>query len=53
MRGAERPGKVHWSHPFLPPLQSLSDKAAQQTFMDIMDSAHDNKDMRKLLQFYR
>ncbi|KAJ7790132.1 hypothetical protein B0H14DRAFT_3161543 [Mycena olivaceomarginata] len=30
MRGAERPAKVYWTHPFLLPLEPLSDEAAQQ-----------------------
>ncbi|KAJ7830297.1 hypothetical protein B0H14DRAFT_3715594 [Mycena olivaceomarginata] len=51
MRGAERPGKVHWTHPFLLPLQPLSAEAAQQTFMDITDNAYINEDMEQILQF--
>ncbi|KAJ7822898.1 hypothetical protein B0H14DRAFT_3146200, partial [Mycena olivaceomarginata] len=51
MRGAERPGKVHWTHPFLLPLQSLSAEAAQQTFMDITDNAYKKEDMEQILQF--
>ncbi|KAJ7719456.1 hypothetical protein B0H14DRAFT_3170635, partial [Mycena olivaceomarginata] len=51
MRGAERPGKVHWTHPFLLPLQSLSAEAAQQTFMDITDNAYIKEDMEQILQF--
>ncbi|KAJ7336779.1 P-loop containing nucleoside triphosphate hydrolase protein, partial [Mycena albidolilacea] len=47
MQGAERPAKVHWTHPFLLPLQSLSDEAAQQTFMEITD----NRDIEQILQF--
>ncbi|KAJ7778467.1 P-loop containing nucleoside triphosphate hydrolase protein, partial [Mycena metata] len=35
MRGAERPGKVKWSRPFLPVLEPLSKKAAHQVFADI------------------
>ncbi|KAJ7310023.1 P-loop containing nucleoside triphosphate hydrolase protein, partial [Mycena albidolilacea] len=38
MRGAERPAKVFWTHPFLLPLQPLSDEAAQQTFLEITDN---------------
>lgn len=51
MRGAERPAKVKWTHPFLPPLQPLSDEAAKQTFMDITDNSHAMEDIHQLLQF--
>ncbi|KAJ7349742.1 hypothetical protein DFH08DRAFT_997021 [Mycena albidolilacea] len=51
MRGAERPGKVHWTHPFLLPLQPLSAEAAQQIFMDITDNAYIKEDMEQILQF--
>ncbi|KAJ7336827.1 hypothetical protein DFH08DRAFT_1017920 [Mycena albidolilacea] len=51
MRGAERPGKVHWTHPFLLPLQPLSAEAAQQIFMDITDNAYIKEDMEEILQF--
>ncbi|KAF7358334.1 NB-ARC domain-containing protein [Mycena venus] len=37
MRGAERPGKVKWTRPFLPALDPLDDEAARQTFLDIAD----------------
>ncbi|KAJ7812447.1 hypothetical protein B0H14DRAFT_2605764 [Mycena olivaceomarginata] len=46
MRGAERPAKVHWTHPFLLP---LSDDAAQQTFIDITDDVYAKEDMSQLL----
>ncbi|KAJ6492153.1 P-loop containing nucleoside triphosphate hydrolase protein, partial [Mycena sanguinolenta] len=51
MRGAERPAKVQWTRPFLLPLQPLSDNAAQQTFVDITDSAHSIEDFSQLLSF--
>ncbi|KAJ6452835.1 hypothetical protein C8R45DRAFT_1083299 [Mycena sanguinolenta] len=51
VRGAERPVKVRWTHPFLLPLQPLSDDAAQQTFMDITDGSHSVEDCQKLLSF--
>ncbi|KAJ6452089.1 P-loop containing nucleoside triphosphate hydrolase protein, partial [Mycena sanguinolenta] len=51
MRGAERPAKVRWTHPFLLPLQPLSDDAAQQTFIDITDNSHSIEDFNKLLSF--
>ncbi|KAJ6514019.1 P-loop containing nucleoside triphosphate hydrolase protein, partial [Mycena vulgaris] len=37
MRGAERPGKVKWSRPFLAPLEPISTLAARQTFIDIAE----------------
>ncbi|KAJ7458627.1 hypothetical protein FB451DRAFT_1372295 [Mycena latifolia] len=49
MRGAERPGKVRWSHPLLPPLKPLTHDAARQTFLDIADDPHDVEDINKLL----
>ncbi|KAF8145812.1 hypothetical protein K438DRAFT_2097044 [Mycena galopus ATCC 62051] len=51
MRGAERPAKVQWSHPFLLPLQPLSNDAAQQTFMDITDNAYTTEEINQLLKF--
>jgi hypothetical protein len=51
MRGAERPAKVQWTHPFLAPLGPLSDEAAQQTFMDITDNIYANEDIHKILRF--
>ncbi|KAJ7720488.1 hypothetical protein B0H14DRAFT_2642689 [Mycena olivaceomarginata] len=51
MRGAERPGKVHWTHPFLLPLQPLSDEAAQKTFMDITDNVYAEEEINQILQF--
>ncbi|KAJ7885238.1 hypothetical protein B0H13DRAFT_1889659 [Mycena leptocephala] len=50
MRGAERPAKVRWTHPFLLPLKPLSDNAARQTFIDITDESHETEEMNKLLQ---
>ncbi|KAJ7142591.1 hypothetical protein C8R44DRAFT_725928 [Mycena epipterygia] len=50
MRGAERPAKVRWTHPFLGPLKPLSYDAARQTFIEIADDCHDSKDIDKLLQ---
>lgn len=49
MRGAERPAKVQWTRPFLQPLQTLSNDAAWQTFVDIADDFHDTKDINQLL----
>ncbi|KAJ6541019.1 hypothetical protein DFH09DRAFT_1174944 [Mycena vulgaris] len=39
LRGAERPAKVSWTRPFLPPLMPLRQNAARQTFIDIADDA--------------
>ncbi|KAF8133527.1 hypothetical protein K438DRAFT_1641288 [Mycena galopus ATCC 62051] len=49
MRGAERPAKVQWSHPFLPPLQPLKHHAAQQTFIEIAEDHHNPEDIDKVL----
>ncbi|KAJ7452619.1 P-loop containing nucleoside triphosphate hydrolase protein, partial [Mycena latifolia] len=49
MRGAERPAKVQWTRPFLPPLKPLSDDAARKTFIDIADDIHSPKEMDQLL----
>ncbi|KAK7042672.1 ATPase-AAA-core domain-containing protein, partial [Favolaschia claudopus] len=51
MRGVERPKKVHWTHPFLPPLQPLSQDAALQTFIDITDNCYDTEEINQVLQF--
>jgi hypothetical protein len=51
MRGTERPAKVCWSHPFLLPLQPLSDDAVQQTFIDITDNSDNPEEMNQLLRF--
>ncbi|KAF8192285.1 hypothetical protein K438DRAFT_1430919, partial [Mycena galopus ATCC 62051] len=49
MRGAERPAKVHWSRPFLPPLEPLDRDSARKTFMDIADDTHELTDVDKIL----
>ncbi|KAJ7328091.1 hypothetical protein DFH08DRAFT_816254 [Mycena albidolilacea] len=49
MRGAERPGKVHWTHPFLPLLKPVDEVAAHLIFMDISDSGHDLGEVNKIL----
>ncbi|KAF8155290.1 hypothetical protein K438DRAFT_1777660 [Mycena galopus ATCC 62051] len=51
MRGAERPSKVQWTHPFLLPLQPLSDDAARQTFIDIADNSNTYEEVTQLLEF--
>ncbi|KAJ6556083.1 hypothetical protein B0H19DRAFT_1293007 [Mycena capillaripes] len=37
MRGAERPGKVKWTRPFLVPLEPLSLSASRQIFVEVAD----------------
>ncbi|KAJ7817562.1 P-loop containing nucleoside triphosphate hydrolase protein, partial [Mycena leptocephala] len=49
MRGAERPAKVAWTHPFLSPLKPLEQDAARQTFIDIADKTHNPKELDKVL----
>ncbi|KAJ7934592.1 P-loop containing nucleoside triphosphate hydrolase protein, partial [Mycena leptocephala] len=49
MRGAERPAKVHWTHPFVQPLKPLDQIAARQTFIDIADGRHDPEEVDKVL----
>ncbi|KAF8207783.1 hypothetical protein K438DRAFT_1755199 [Mycena galopus ATCC 62051] len=51
MRGAERPAKVGWTHPFLLPLQPLSNDAAIQTFIEITDNSNTLEEMEQLLGF--
>jgi hypothetical protein len=50
MRGAERPSKVQWTHPFLHPLSPLSSDAAHQTFIEIADEIHDVLEVGQLLE---
>ncbi|KAJ7469068.1 hypothetical protein FB451DRAFT_1177064 [Mycena latifolia] len=49
LRGAERPAKVAWTRPFLPPLNTLTDAVARQIFIDIADDFHEESDVQKLL----
>ncbi|KAJ7181194.1 P-loop containing nucleoside triphosphate hydrolase protein [Mycena filopes] len=51
MRGAERPGKVQWTRPFLQPLEPLPNDAALQLFEDITDDLHPSDEKTQLLQF--
>ncbi|KAJ7171265.1 P-loop containing nucleoside triphosphate hydrolase protein, partial [Mycena filopes] len=51
MRGAQRPGKVQWTRPFLPSLEPLSNEAALQIFEDIIDDSHLSDEKAQLLQF--
>ncbi|KAJ7251435.1 P-loop containing nucleoside triphosphate hydrolase protein [Mycena rebaudengoi] len=50
MRGAERPGRVKWTRPFLPPLDPLSTSAALQTFIDVADDTHHQASVKQLLE---
>jgi hypothetical protein len=49
MRGAERPAKVQWSHPFLLPLKPLRHHTAQKTFIDIAEDHHNPEDIDQVL----
>ncbi|KAJ7487042.1 P-loop containing nucleoside triphosphate hydrolase protein, partial [Mycena latifolia] len=49
MRGAERPANVQWSHPFLGPLKPLTQEAARETVLDIVDSGYSLEDIDKVL----
>ncbi|KAJ6532784.1 hypothetical protein DFH09DRAFT_1408313 [Mycena vulgaris] len=52
MRGAERPPKITWTRPFLPPLEPLPPSASRQTFIEIADDprSHDEEsDLTELL----
>ncbi|KAJ7211467.1 P-loop containing nucleoside triphosphate hydrolase protein, partial [Mycena rebaudengoi] len=50
LRGAERPGKVKWTRPFLAPLNPLSNVAARQTFIEVADESHDDASIKELLE---
>ncbi|KAJ7482559.1 P-loop containing nucleoside triphosphate hydrolase protein, partial [Mycena latifolia] len=49
MRGAERPANVQWTRPFLEPLKPLSQEAARNTFIDIVDDGYTVEDIDKIL----
>ncbi|KAJ7035194.1 hypothetical protein C8F04DRAFT_1345746 [Mycena alexandri] len=49
MRGAERPSKVQWTRPFLPPLPPLAQDAARNMFIDIADDKHPLEVMDQVL----
>ncbi|KAJ7181157.1 hypothetical protein C8R46DRAFT_1319885, partial [Mycena filopes] len=51
MRGAERPGKVQWTRPFLQPLEPLPHEAALQIFETITDDPDLSDEKTQLLQF--
>ncbi|KAJ7257688.1 P-loop containing nucleoside triphosphate hydrolase protein, partial [Mycena rebaudengoi] len=49
MRGAERPGKIRWTRPFLRPLIPLSDTTACQILVDIAEDHHEPEKVQQLL----
>ncbi|KAJ7912670.1 P-loop containing nucleoside triphosphate hydrolase protein, partial [Mycena leptocephala] len=44
MRGAERPGRVKWNRPFLPPLEPLPPSASRKIFVDVADEPGDGEE---------
>ncbi|KAJ7700225.1 hypothetical protein B0H16DRAFT_774294, partial [Mycena metata] len=50
MRGAERPFKVQWTRPFLLPLLSLAQDAAQKMFIDIADDQYPLDEVDQVLR---
>ncbi|KAJ7755262.1 hypothetical protein B0H16DRAFT_1690378 [Mycena metata] len=50
MRGAERPAKVQWTRPFLPPLEPLAQDAARKIFIDIAEDRHSMAEIDQVLQ---
>ncbi|KAJ7817942.1 P-loop containing nucleoside triphosphate hydrolase protein, partial [Mycena leptocephala] len=51
MRGAERPANVQWTRPFLSPLKPLSQKAARETVITIVDDGYSSEEIDKILFF--
>ncbi|KAJ7722093.1 hypothetical protein B0H16DRAFT_1473515 [Mycena metata] len=49
MRGAERPSKVKWTRPFLPPLEPLAQEAARKVFIDIAEDRHPMTEIDQVL----
>ncbi|KAJ7744903.1 hypothetical protein B0H16DRAFT_985037 [Mycena metata] len=49
MRGAERPSKVQWTRPFLPPLEPLAQEASRKMFFDIVDDGHSTEEVDQIL----
>ncbi|KAJ7755264.1 hypothetical protein B0H16DRAFT_732635 [Mycena metata] len=49
MRGAERPHKVQWTRPFLPPLEPLAQEAARKVFLNIAEDRHSIEEMDQVL----
>ncbi|KAJ7736816.1 hypothetical protein B0H16DRAFT_1762917, partial [Mycena metata] len=50
MRGAERPSKVQWTRPFLPPLEPLAQDAARKMFIDIAEDRHSMAEIDQVLE---
>ncbi|KAJ7749480.1 hypothetical protein B0H16DRAFT_874600 [Mycena metata] len=50
MRGVERPSKVQWTRPFLPPLEPLAQEAARNVFIDIAEDRHSMAEIDQVLQ---
>ncbi|KAJ7741818.1 hypothetical protein B0H16DRAFT_1861558, partial [Mycena metata] len=50
MQGAERPHKVQWTQPFLPPLRPLAQDAARRMFIDIAEDRHSIEEMDQILE---
>lgn len=51
MRGAERPGRIQWTRPFLKALNPLSHEAAREVFFDISLPVEDETQVAELLKF--
>ncbi|KAJ7766858.1 P-loop containing nucleoside triphosphate hydrolase protein, partial [Mycena metata] len=50
MRGAERPSKVQWTRPFLPPLEPLAQEAARKVFIAIAEDRHPMEEIDQVLR---
>ncbi|KAJ7774006.1 hypothetical protein B0H16DRAFT_1763598, partial [Mycena metata] len=50
MRGAERPSKVQWTRPFLPPLEPLAQDTACKIFIDVAEDSHSMAEIEQVLQ---
>ncbi|KAJ7063842.1 P-loop containing nucleoside triphosphate hydrolase protein, partial [Mycena amicta] len=49
LRGTERPDKIQWNRPFLPPLGPVSADAARQILVDIADDVQDTRELDQVL----
>ncbi|KAJ7593753.1 hypothetical protein C8J56DRAFT_727541, partial [Mycena floridula] len=49
MRGTERPSRVQWTRPFLPPLGPINTESARRTFLDISDADPSDQELEELL----
>ncbi|KAF7323560.1 ATPase-AAA-core domain-containing protein [Mycena kentingensis (nom. inval.)] len=50
MRGAERPAKIQWTRPFLPPLQPLPSEAALATVLARTDNYSSLAELNRILE---